>query len=100
MNQEIKGIFVNLVSSFNKEDIQEAYDILKRHNRKIQILIAMQFEIGDQVSFMHKEIKLTGFIQKFNSKSVAVRVMQFRPGRSELTEVNWKVSPSLLTKEE
>jgi hypothetical protein len=67
------------------EEIHEGWELLRRKSREIQSQLTYSFDVGDNVSFRTREAVLT----KINQKSIGVKV----------GIINWKVAPSLLTKE-
>ena len=71
------------------EEIHEGWELLRRKSREIQSQLTYSFDVGDNVSFRTREAVLKGTVTKINQKSIGVKV----------GIINWKVAPSLLTKE-
>ena len=78
-----------------KEEIKEAWDVLKQKWGQLDAQAAFQFNIGDEVEWDGKKGLQRGTVQKINQKSVSVDVKDATAFGGVVT---WKVSATLLKK--
>jgi len=72
----------------NRDDIVEAWDILKRRHNQLNLKVARQLHIGQKVEFDSKHgYVVVGKVTKINAKTVSVKTTEGLP---------WRVSASLL----
>ena len=85
-----------LVKRLNtRDEIKAAFDILRARDSELQSIKAIEFRIGDSVSFMarpkyeKREKLFRGIVTKINLKSIKVKIENGG---------EWRVSPTLLKK--
>jgi len=73
------------------EEIKNMWNILKRRKRQLDEVKTQKFNIGDEVSWMHKGRRRNGTITKINRKTVTI---------DEHDSYNkWRIAPSYLMEE-
>lgn len=89
MDQRLKALETAL-SDFTSQDVHDVIETVKAWQQRMLYNAARQFSYGDRVEFRSKRYGMvTGMITGFNKKSVSVRTKE---------GVNWKVSPTFLSK--
>ena len=83
------GIVNKSIHECSVEELKVVQDELNLAWRTSQQRKALEFSIGDAVSFNHKKGLIEGEVVKINQKSVSIKTT---------TGVRWNVSPGLLTK--
>lgn len=79
-----------LMLQASNADLDRTFQIFKHRRNVLAQSAAAQFAPGEKVSFPNKQgITVTGFIQKVNRKTVAIKGDD---------GINWRVTPNFLTK--
>lgn len=90
MKEELKKLILQIETT---EELHEVYELMKRMQTHLKGVAAAEFKLGDKVFFISRKsgVKIVGKIIKINSTTISLDCGQ--QGR-------WKVSPTLLKKEE
>ena len=89
------------VHELTRDEIKQAWDILKQAHRNITQREVTTFFKGQQVTFDHKGKVYAGTVQKTNQKSVTVEINSINGDPSAVNPKyppSFNCSPSLLTK--
>jgi len=85
------GILNKSIYECTVDELKEAQKELNLAWKLSQQRKALEFNIGDQVSFEHRRGLIEGRVVKINQKSIGVKAE---------SGISWNVSPGLLTKTE
>jgi hypothetical protein len=88
MKEELKR---NILAITTKEELHEAFELLRRMQVHLNSVAGASFKIGDKVSFVHKEVKCVGVVRKINPTTIKVFV--------EKMNTTFRCSSTLLKKE-
>lgn|SRR5574343_148531 len=86
--------FKKMVGGFNREQINEAWELLRARSKQIKMIAAGSFYVGEKVAFKTKKgIRFEGTVEKVNPVSISIKT--YSP-----YETSYKVSPGLVEKVE
>ena len=76
-------------------------DLIREDSRYEARAAALQFRVGDLVSFVHSKTraKISGRVTKIGPKNIQLESKQGKLGLEQFLPVRWTVHPALLKKE-
>lgn len=89
---------------FDAQQTRAIYDAYKMRADRLSRYALINFSVGDKVTFDSKQGVKLGVVERINSKSISVKVIDKRIvfGADKSTTIDvpvkWKVAPSLLQK--
>lgn len=87
------------LNELGREEISEAFELLRRRAKVLEAQTAITFQPGQKVKFLGKRKEwLQGVVKSVNQTTVSVEVpRQPFPGGWPMPPVTWRVAASLLS---
>src|SRR5262245_4108123 len=86
------GKVLGAVARMGPDELRQVADIISLRRQQLELGAMMRLEVGMRVAFRDGDVMREGTVTKLGRKTVSVRERRGEGG------VNWRVSPSLLSR--